>query len=242
MPTDLNKVLLELAEVKRKLSQMQRWGTVKQVEKGKVLVTIGKSAKGEDYDSPWLDIGHMKGGLRERPNYQVGQNVCVMCVDGDPAKAFILPYAPNQNWGEPEHADAAVKENKYASTKQTQDLRERKDEETLDYWIHQGSSGGGKALPGGSVGGVTGMTQATPAKQQKDESLGEGTKALMKVRMNKKGGFTARVTGTDIRVSAYPGKGAKIRTKNHWVVVTPSDIFLSKPPVIAPDPVPNDDK
>jgi hypothetical protein len=224
------RIIHELAEVKRKTAHMVRPGTIERVEKDKMIVNFGQGADGQPYLSPWLNNHNQRGGARERRFYKKGQNVHVVCPDGDPAKGFIAAFAPNEEHPAPDHADTAGAE---SETFQLDNLRVRKDKDTYDIWLTPQSSGGGQQAAGNGAGG---------GQQQKDSSLGEGTKSALKLRVHKDGGFTARI-GTDCRVAAHKD-GAKMRYKEHWYVVQKSSphLIISEPPVISQDPIPNDDK
>ncbi len=229
MATWYQRIIHDLAETKRKVAHSMRPGTIKKVEKDKIIVSFGKGANGEEYLSPWLNNSNHRGGARERRFYKEGQNVHVMCPDGDPAKGYICAFAPNEDHPAPDHADTAGAE---SETYQLDNLRVRKDKDTYDIWL---TEGGGQSAAGGGSGGQSGG-------QQKDTSTGDGSKAKLKLRVHKDGGFTARI-GTDCRVAAHKD-GAKIRHGDHWYVVQKGSphLIISEPPIISGDPVPNDDK
>jgi hypothetical protein len=77
-------------------------------------------------------------------------------------------------------------------------------------------------------------------QQQKKKGHTGGDKAKLKTRLHKEGGITHRI-GKEVRVAAHKD-GAKLRAASDWVVVKKGKIIFSQPPIIARDPIPNDDK
>jgi len=233
------KIIHELAETRRKTAHMIRPGVVSQVQKGKCIVDFGAASGGAagQYLSPWLDTSHSRGDYTEHRVYSEKQNFHVICPDGDPAKGFIVPFAPNSTHCYPAHRDAA--DPLKANTSQFEDMRMRRDKDQYDNWLAQSSGGAGGA--GGAAGGAGGAGGGGSTLQPKgDTSCGEGTKAVMKTRMDKKGYLTGRV-GVDARYAAHK-EGAKIKMKKDYFVAYSGLLIVSKPPIIGKDPIPDDNK
>lgn len=239
------RVLYELAEMRRLVGQMVRVGTVKEVKKDKMRMTLGKDSDGKEILGPWLDTNNHRGGSRERRFYKEGQNLTMLCPNGDPRQAVIMPYAPNKDHPPPDHSnDTGQGEETY----QQDGMKVSKGGDGYDIWTDSGGGGGGGGgsgksggASGGSGGGGGGQSQGSGQSQGGGERNTGGGKAQTKMRLNHSTGFTGRGYTTESRVASRE-EGAKIKRKPHHAVVTKENPIVSKPWVIDKDPVPDDDK
>jgi hypothetical protein len=246
MPPGFGNLHHAVRDTNRKASQNVRPGIVYEVRKHKVRVLMGMSPTGQPYLSPWLDTHMMRGGAREHRRFKKNQNVQVVLANGDPFNnAYVVPYAPNDEFPEPDHTEAAGED---AETFQLDELRYRRDADQYDWWFAENGTVTQTAVPTttapSTVAKANGKSQTPPVGkyQAKDTSCGEGTKAFLKLRINRKDkSFTARI-GTNVRISCDE-KGAKLWYSNHFYVVSsePPYLRISEPPVISSDPVKNDD-
>ncbi len=230
MADDYQRVLGQLADLRRQMSQQTQKGTVHEVKGTKLRMVLGKDKDGKEVLSPWLNTSNMRGGAREQRFYKKGQNLSIFAPGGDIAQGILMPYAPNEKHKTPEHADGSGQDEE---SYQLDDMRSKQTKEGFDHWLQpeeEEKEGGGQQSGGGGGGG---------GKQQKKGHVG-GDKAEMKVRMNKETGHTLRV-GKDSRVASHKD-GAKIRMGSDWVVVTKGKIIFSQPPILGKDPIKNDDK
>lgn len=224
MAEDYQRLIRQIGELKRQMTNMFQTGTVSEVKKDKLRMVIGKDEDGEDILSPWLNTANHRGGATEAKFYKKGQTLSMLCPGGDIRQGLIAPFAPNKDFKRPEHADDSGQDEE---SYQLDDYRAKQTKEGYDNWLQpddskkQSSSGGG-------------------GQQQKKKGHTGGEKAVMKTRMNKDGGITHRV-GKDSRVAAAKD-GAKIRMGSDWVVVTKGKIIFSQPPILGKDPIKNDDK
>jgi hypothetical protein len=230
MSEDYNRLLQELSDLKRRMSDMHQNGTVHEVKGTKLRMVIGKDKQGKEILSPWLNTANHRGGATEQRFYKKGQNLSVVCPGGDITQGMIAPYAPNKTFKTPEHADGSGQDEE---SYQLDDYRAKQTKEGYDNWLQDEEKE--QQQQGGQQGGGGGGGQ----KQQKKGHTG-GEKAKLKSRMNKDGGITHRV-GKDARVAAHK-EGAKLRMGSDWVVVRKGQIIFSKPPILGRDPIPNDDK
>jgi hypothetical protein len=234
MADDYQRLLGQIADLRRQMSQQTQKGTVHEVKGTKLRMVLGKDKDGKEILSPWLNTGNMRGGAREQRFYKKGQNLSIFAPGGDIAQGILMPYAPNEKHKTPEHADGSGQDEE---SYQLDDLRGKTTKEGTDNWLQPEEEekkdgqqqGGGQGGQGGGGG----------KKQQKKGHVG-GDKALMKSRMNKETGHTLRV-GKDSRVASHKD-GAKIRMGSDWVVVAKGKIIFSKPPILGKDPIKNDDK
>jgi hypothetical protein len=230
MAEDYQRLIRQMAELKRQMSNMFQTGTVSEVKKDKMRMVIGKDADGKEILSPWLNTAGHRGGATEAKFYKKGQTISMLCPNGDIRQGMIAPFAPNKDFKRPEHADDSGQDEE---SYQLDDYRAKQTKEGYDNWLQPDDSKkeGGEQSGGGGGGG---------GQQQKKKGHTGGDKAVMKTRMNKDGGITHRV-GKDSRVAAAKD-GAKLRMGSDWVVVTKGKIIFSQPPVLEDDPIKNDDK
>lgn len=229
MTEDYQRIMRELSNLRRQMANMHQTGTVSEVKGTKLRMVIGKDKDGKEVLSPWLNTANHRGGATEQRFYKKGQTLSVICPGGDLAQGMIVPYAPNKTFETPEQADGSGQDEE---SYQLESYRQKQTKEGVDMWLQDEEKK--KQQQGQQQGGQGGGGQ----KQQKKGHVG-GSKAKLKSRMNQSGGITHRI-GTDARLAAHKD-GAKIRNKSDWVVVTKGKIILSKPPIIAKDPIPNDD-
>jgi len=229
MSEDYQRLIRQMSELKRQVSNMFQTGTVKEVKKDKMRMVIGKDSDGEEILSPWLNTANHRGGATEAKFYKKGQTLSMLCPNGDIRQGMIAPFAPNKDFKRPEHADDSGQDEE---TYQQDDYRGKVTKEGHDQWLQPDES----KKEGGQGGGQGG--QGGQGEKKKGHSGGD--KAVMKSRMNKDGGITHRV-GKDSRVAAAKD-GAKIRMGSDWVVVTKGKIIFSQPPILGKDPIKNDDK
>ena len=133
----LDNILFELADLKRRVGQQVRMGTVEEVHGDKIRVNWGKNPEGKPVLSPWISSHGHNGGARERRFFKKGQNVMIGAVDSDYSKAFVLSHGPNQNHKKPDHANKSGQDEE---TYQQEDLRVSKGKDGYDTWLEQGES------------------------------------------------------------------------------------------------------
>jgi hypothetical protein len=229
MSEDYQRLIRQVSEMKRQMTNMFQTGTVHEVKKDKLRMVIGKDEDGKEILSPWLNTSNHRGGATEARFYKKGQTLSMLCPGGDIRQGLITPFAPNKDFKRPEHADDSGQDEE---SYQQEDYRGKVTKEGHDHWLQpddsKNESSGGQS--GGGGGG----------QQQKKEGHTGGDKAVMKSRMNKDGGITHRV-GKDVRVAAHK-EGAKLRAGSDWVVVKKGKIIFSQPPILGKDPIKNDDK
>jgi hypothetical protein len=216
------RVIHQLADLGRKMGQMVQYGTVKEVKKDKFRAVIGKGSDGEEVLGPWLDTANQRGGARERRFYKKGQNVVMLMPTGDPAQAVQLPFAPNNEFKPPDHANnTGQDEEPY----QLEDLRVRKKGKGYEIWLEppDRSTGGGGA--GGSQGSA-------------GNNGGNGNGVNEKVFLQKDS-VTGRV-GKNWFVAHK--KGAKLQAGNDFAAVTEGKLICSRAWEIGKDPIQQDDK
>jgi hypothetical protein len=99
------EILFELADLRRRVGNSLRMGTVHEVKGDKIRVNWGQNPEGKPVLSPWISTHGHNGGARERRFFKKGQNVMIGSVDADYAKAFIISHGPNKNHKAPDHAN-----------------------------------------------------------------------------------------------------------------------------------------
>jgi len=231
MADDYNRLLQEIANLRRQIANTHQTGTVHEVDGTKVRVMMGKDKDGKEVLSPWLNTNNMRGGAREQRFFKKGQTLSLVCPNGDIGQGMIAPYAPSKSFKTPEHADGSGQDEE---SYQLDDYRGKQTKEGHDNWLQADDEKDQQQQGGGQQGGGGGG-----GKQKKKGHVG-GDKATMKARMNKDGGHTLRV-GKDVRVASHK-EGAKIRASSDWVVVKKGKIIFSRPPILGKDPIPNDNK
>ena len=258
MATDYQRMIKEIAELRRKVSSLVRVGTVSEVSGDKLRMNLGKGKDGEDVFGPWLNHSNHRGEHRERQAFRKGQTCVMICPDGDPRQAFMQPGGPNENnkgHKKPKHAnEQGTGENTY----QHGGYYRSGGNDGMDDWIGEdegpgedAGEDGGNGLDSGGGGGQGGQQGQGQQKQQSKRKTG-GSDGTYVRRMNKEGGHTMRYK-TDNRAAVHE-KGSKIKaTDDAWMVMSKDnkqiiakskeDPIINKPWVIASkkDPIPDDD-
>ena len=223
MATDYQRLVFALAALENRVANMVRQGTVKEVAGDKMIVTYDKQ-QGEDVDSPYLHHTDRRGGARIRNFYKKGQNVTLICPNGDVRQAIVTSWSKNKQYPQPDHAnDSGQDEETYQLDESSDDQQQQGGQGG------QGGSGGKLAAAGGGGGGGNGSSlcgsngadgcdwwvqekeqkqaqegqsdstggQQGGQQQSKERKVG-GEKAIVKTRMNKEKGLTGRF-GKDVR-------------------------------------------
>jgi phage baseplate assembly protein gpV len=107
---DLQRLIQQVADLERRLAMSHRHGTIDEIKDGRVRVNMGKKADGSPWLSPWLYQGDTHyGNIREDIPFKKGQNVTLLCPNGDIGQATLLPYAFSNNIHRPDHASDDAK-------------------------------------------------------------------------------------------------------------------------------------
>lgn len=238
------RVLWEIAELKRKLAGMVRPATVHEVKEDRMRMVIGKDANGKDVLGPWLDTSNHRGGARERKFYKKGQNLMLICPNGDLAQAVITPYAPNKNFKAPDHASNSGQDEE---TYQLEKTRSKIVKDAESHWLQDPEKEDQQQQQ--QQGDSKKTTKPPDRKPQKPD-------AKVAYRMSEKG-FTGR-HGKNSRIMAGE-KGSKVKYGGNYVVAADGKVIskasgpnywhgspptVNEPPVLggAPaDPVADDD-
>lgn len=104
---EMQKMLQQMADLRRRMNDMVKVGTVKEVYGDKMRVVIGKDSQGQEVLSPWMNTANHRGkeeGSQERRRYVVGQNVSLLNAVGDTSQGMVIPYAPSTEHKAPDHA------------------------------------------------------------------------------------------------------------------------------------------
>ena len=199
MAEDYQRLMQEMSDLKRQMTDMFQVGTVHEVDGDKLRMVIGKDKDGKEVLSPWLNTSNHRGGATEQRFYKKGQTLGMICPGGDVAQGMIAPYAPNKNFKRPEQANSSGQgEESY----QLDDYRQKQTKEGVDMWLQDS-----KQSENAGAGGGAGASQAGGGQQKKKGHVG-GESARMKQRMNASGGITHRI-GKDARLAAHKD-GVKI--------------------------------
>jgi hypothetical protein len=192
----------------------------------KIRVQIGVDPKGKPVKSPWFHPNQGHGQDTQQKPWKPGMNYQYSAPGGDLRQITGGPYAPNDEYDEPDHAMGAGDN---ATTSQNNKLRTTSVSKASS---QQGGGGGGGKGGGGGGGGQKEEDETVDErwigdeKEQKQQggAGGQGgqsgggggqqkkeNKPQMITRMSEKGGFTARVGNDDkgVRVAAHP-KGGKV--------------------------------
>lgn len=226
MAGQYDKLMRQIGELRRQLSNSTMNGTVHEVKGDRLRLNLGKDSKGQDVIGPWIHTGNHRGGAREARFYKKGQNVSLMAPGGDISQAMVVPYGPNKDFKRPDHAASTGQDEE---TYQQEDFRKKRTKEGDDSWLEppeekkeeeqgeQPDGGGTGAGSGSKIGGQ-------PHEKDKEGTTG-GDKATMKRRMNKDSGHTLRV-GKDVRAHIHKD-GATISHKDNHVFVDKDTAMLS---------------
>ncbi|MBB4042016.1 hypothetical protein GGR34_003701 [Microvirga flocculans] len=94
---DMIEILLrldaEVAELKRRFENSQRVGVVKEVDpaKGRVRLQVG-GTDGEPFLTPWVPYAQVAGDLKIHSPPSIGQQMILICPDGDFRQGMALPF------------------------------------------------------------------------------------------------------------------------------------------------------
>lgn len=225
----IEDLVKELSELRGVVSRIVRVGSVHEVKSGgkerKMRVKFAEGEGGGEPElSPWVHSSSDRGEHAEEEVYKKGQNVVCICPNGDVRQAHIMPGAENNKRGRPDHATDD------SHTYQNKKLRTKKVGTAYDIWIDENDGSEGESAQGGG-----GQSQGGGQGQQ-----GQKAKPKMKVRLDDKGGITARY-GKDLRFSVND-KGVKMRAKDRFAVVTKEKLIISHPWEEGQDPMDNDDE
>jgi len=242
MSSEYEKLFGEISNLRRMVANMIMPATVHEVKGDRMRMSMGKDSDGKDNLGPWLDTGgDMRGGGRERKFYKKGQNLMMISPNGDPAQAFVVPYAPNKNHKPPDHANKSGQDEE---TYQLDDLRVKKTKSGYAIWLQegkkddqQGGQQGEQGQQSGSGGGGSG-----DSKQQRKvyEHEPQEAEARIALRLDNDGGITARI-GKDKRFMVNKD-GVKMKAGNDYAVVKDGQLICSKEWQVGGDPISDDDK
>lgn len=194
MAESYQRLLQEVTYLKQRLDSMVVDGPVKEVKGDKIRVTLGKDSEGKEILSPWIHTSHMRGGSRERRFYKEGQNVRLFSPTGDIRQAMLTPYAPNEKFKAPDHANDSGQDEE---TYQFKNLRIRQKDKAYELWLddsdgeeqQQQSGSGSGSGSGSSSGSSSGSGQQSQQKKKE--------KPRVRFFMEKDGGA---------RISLYKGQ------------------------------------
>lgn len=183
MANNYQKMLRQIADVRRQMGNMFMSGTVTDVQGDRIRMSMGKGGDGQDVKGPWLDTSTHRGGAREQRFFKKGQNVTMMNPGGDPSQGIMIPYGPNKDFKRPDHAGSSGQDEE---TYQQGAYRNRRTGEGKDHWIEdeQQQEQGQNFNQNGD--------DNSRQEQNKEGSSG-GEKAKVKSRMHKDSGLTHRV-------------------------------------------------
>lgn len=219
MADSMERLIAEVAYLKRMVGNMVQPATVHEVKGDKMRAVIGKDKKGNDVLGPWLDTATHRGGSRERKFFKKGQNIMLLCPSGDLAQAVVLPHGPNKNFKSPDHSN---EEGQDEEAYQLDNLRIRRTKNGHAIWLQdpeqedqqQQDGQQGQQSQSGSESKEGTRPKRTPQKPKADGPL---------LQISKDGGFTARI-GKDVRVAATKD-GAKLKAGGNFVTVSKSKII-----------------
>jgi hypothetical protein len=239
MADDFQLMQQEITDLKRRMGNLLKIGTVTDVQakdgERKVRIAIDKDDEGKPIPGPWQPTSNGRSEAREETRYTKGQNVMMICPNGEFTQAHVMPAAENNRHGRPDHADDKGESETY----QYDQLRMTKQKDTYEVWLAEESTEKKDDQQQQGASGQGGAQQ--DQGHQKQKRNGPGTPAA-KVRVHKDGGITGRVGKDDnaVRFSAHKD-GAKIKFgKQRWVTVTKNNIVFSEPPILGKDPIPDD--
>src|SRR5262245_30458788 len=110
MADDFQAILREIADLKRRMANVVRLGSVHEVKSAgnerKMRVNTGTDPDGKSMLSPWLNSGggDGKSAAREEKLFSKGQNVLLISPDGDFRQAHVFAGAENDAHPRPDHA------------------------------------------------------------------------------------------------------------------------------------------
>ncbi len=211
------RLIAEVTYLKRQLATMVRHGTVKEVKGDKIRTILGKDKNGKDVLGPWLDTSSHRGGSRERKRWKEGQNVMMLCPNGDVSQALIIPHGPNKDNQSPDHAN---EDGKDEETYQFENVRTRTTKDGYAIWMQEpkqeGNQQQGQDQQQGQQSG-SGDKEGTRPKRTPQKP-----KADVLLQVTKDGGISGRI-GKDVRFSVTKD-GAKLKAGSNYTVVTKDSI------------------
>lgn len=221
MASDYQRLLKEVADLRRKLANLVRVGTVDQVSGDKLRVNMGKGEGGEgesgDVLSPWINHTNHRGEHRERQAFRKGQNVTLICPDGDPRQAILTPWAPNDEHKPPKHAnESGVGEQTY----EFGGFKKSRGNDGDDSWIGKDEGPGPDAGQERETSGglAIGQQGQDDKKQEKRKTASSDDEATYVRRMNKEGGHTLRYKKDNRAAVHKNGSKLKAGDENFSVV------------------------
>jgi len=267
--SDNQRVLHEIADLKRRIANVVRVGSVHQVKGDKLRINFGTDRGGKEVLSPWINHTNHRGGSRERRflsddksgagtqggggqgggggggqgggggNKMNGGGQNVTCICPDGDFAQAIVMPFAPNRGH-KPPDHANKSGKDEETWQQGDNRYSRAKDGYDWWLEPEEKDQQQGGGGQQGGG-----------QDDGKRKTGGEKAKVKMRYNEKGGITNRV-GKDMRMAAHE-KGAKLKATKENHIIAYKDMVMVKskePPIInkpweimdKPDPIPDDDE
>jgi hypothetical protein len=230
--THWQKIYYELAEMKRRMAHMMRPMTVADVKDDKIRMQVGTDAMGQPILGPWIHNSSHRAtggdGYTERKIWRKGMSVMTLNPHGDPLGGIVLPYSPTVDHPPPNHVEEAGPD---AHTHQIGALHVTQHKDYYDMFLNDDTMPEAQPMPMAS--GQREDDQAKPKAKAGPPNL--------TMRVYKKGGVTGWCKEGDIRFSAVPGKGAKVKAGKHYAVATPTKLIVSEPPLIEADSVPDDD-
>lgn len=215
----MERLIAEVTYLKRQLANMVRPATVHEVKGDKMRAILGKGKDGKEVIGPWLDSSTHRGASRERRAYKKGQNVMLLCPNGDVSQAVVIPHAPNKNHKTPDHAN---EDGKDEESYQFENVRTRTTKDGYAIWMQEPEKEDDQ--------------QQGQDQQQSDQSSSggdskEGTrpkrtpqkpKADVLLQVTKDGGISGRI-GKDVRFMVTKD-GAKLKSGDNYTVVTKDKI------------------
>jgi hypothetical protein len=100
----MQKLLFQVAELKRQASTNARMGTIHEIKGDKMRVNMGLKHDGTPWLGPWIHTTDHRGGETQQEVYKVGQNVEMSALGGDFSQASVAPHGPNKTAPAPSHA------------------------------------------------------------------------------------------------------------------------------------------
>lgn len=222
----IEKMMQEIASLRRQVGGMFRQATVHEVKGDKMRMVIGKGKDGKEVLGPWLDTVNHRGGATERKFYKKGQNLTLMCPNGDLAQAIVTPFAPNKDFKPPKHANESGQDEE---TYEQENLRVRKTKKGYAIWLEddeqeQEEQEGAE----GSAGGGGDEKEGVPEKHKPKKP-----KPIAIINLAKDGGFTAKVgKDSDAMRVAVTKDGAKLKAGESYVSATKDSVSLKSKKVL----------
>jgi hypothetical protein len=243
----MQRMMYELAELKRQSGTAQRQGYVHEVkEEGgerKARVVLGMKKDGSPWLSPWMHSEEQRGGSRHQTLLEKGQNVSITGHGSDYRMGHLTPQAEGKSFPQPAHASKINGDTSQVGKLRVSNNRPKKQESGGGGAAggSGGSGGGGQQEDGehfhetwiaeeddnppkhqdqtgkATTGGSGASSSSSSSSQQGGQSQQSSDKAAVKHRVSEKGGITDRV-GEDVRHQTHK-KGAKMKAKKDTIVL-----------------------